>query len=237
MSPRCLQCGPLDNGLKNMMTNEFSDVTAMPARSAAFEAKRMDLLRQVALVFAEDGYHQTSVNSLAARLRVSKPVLYYYARNKDDLLYQCGEVARQELQEVMDSTHRIQMSGVGKLRRFFTKYAEIMGGDFGRCLVLVDHRGLSQEARERDVLARREVEEAVCRIIREGQKDGSIVRCNPVLAARALFGAFNGIPRWFQKGKELNASDVADAYLDLFLTGMGTRLAARDLSAPLITSV
>jgi TetR/AcrR family transcriptional regulator, cholesterol catabolism regulator len=204
-----------------MLTDEFSDLTSMPAKSAAFEAKRMEILRQVALVFAEDGYHQTSVNSLAARLGVSKPVLYYYAKNKDDLLFQCGEVARQALQEAMDSTHRIQMSGVGKLRRFFTKYAEIMCGDFGRCLVLVDHRGLSEEAREKDVLARRHVEKAVCNIIRGGQEDGSIVKCNPTLATRALFGAFNGIPRWFQKGKELDAGDVADAYLDIFLTGMG----------------
>ncbi len=219
-----LQCAcPETNGPILMLTDELPDLTATPPRSAAFEAKRMDILRQAALVFAEDGYHQTSVNSLAARLGVSKPVLYYYAKNKDDLLFQCGEVARQELRDAMDSTHRSQMSGVGKLRRFFTKYAEIMSGDFGRCLVLVDHRGLSAEAKQKEVLIRRDVEQAVCKIIRDGQKDGSIVKCNPTLAARALFGAFNGIPRWFRKDKELDASDVAEAYLDLFLTGMAPK--------------
>jgi AcrR family transcriptional regulator len=204
-----------------MMRPALIETKVEQARSAAYALKRMDLLRQVALVFAQDGYHQTSVNSLAARLKISKPVLYYYAKNKDDLLFQCGEVARDALLDAMRSTDRTQISGMGKLRRFFTKYAEIMAGDFGRCLVLVDHRGLSSKIHAKDVRVRRDVEEAVRKMIEEGQEDGSIAKCNAILATRALFGAFNGIPSWFAKGKTYDHSDVAEAYLDFFIMGIG----------------
>lgn len=195
--------------------------TTAPEKSAAFEAKRMDILRQCALAFAKDGYHQTTVNSLATRLGVSKPVLYYYAKNKDDLLFQCGEIARDALRDAMKSADRSKISGIGKIRHFFTAYTEIMAGDFGRCLVLGDINSLSPETRAKDAATRREIEGAVCNLIRAGQADGSVAHCNPVLAARALFGAFNGIPRWFRPGGEFEAKDIAEAYIDMFVTGIG----------------
>lgn len=190
-------------------------------RANAFEAKRMEILHKVAIVFAQDGYHQTSVNTLAERLNVSKPVLYYYAKNKDDLLFQCGEVARNELSEAMADTNTTKISGMGKVRRFFIKYAEVMCGDFGRCLVLVDRNALSPATAEQDRYHRSKIHQAVQEMIVDGQKDGSIKPCDPAMAARALFGAFNGIPVWFHQGGSLDARDVAEAYLDLFVTGMG----------------
>lgn len=190
-------------------------------RASAFEAKRMEMLHKVALVFAEDGYHQTSVNSLAAKLNVSKPVLYYYAKNKDDLLFQCGQVAREELREAMEDTTTTKISGMGKVRRFFRKYTEIMCGDFGRCLVLVDRNALSPETAEQDRYHRRRIEDAVRDMISEGQEDGSIGSCDPMIATKALFGAFNGIPIWFHPEGKLGATDVAEAYLDMFATGLG----------------
>jgi AcrR family transcriptional regulator len=192
-----------------------------PDRAAAYEARRMDILHKAALAFAEDGYHQTSVNSLAARLGVSKPVLYYYAKNKDDLLFQCYKVARDALQEAIDDATRSKIRPIDKIRRFFSKYAEIMCGDFGRCLALVDRKALSPATRKKDALVRRELEESLRKMIREGQADKSIAMCDPVLTARALFGAFNGIPRWFRADGVLKAEDVADNYMDLFIRGIG----------------
>lgn len=194
--------------------------TESSERSEGFETKRMDILRQAALVFAADGYHQTSVGSLAERIGVSKPVLYYYAKNKDDLLYQCCLVARDELNAAIADTNRTQLSGIGKIRRFFSTYARIMGSDFGRCYVLVDVRALGPGTREKETAGRRGLEEAVRRMIVEGHGDGSIRPCDPTLTARVLFGAFNGIPRWFHSDGELKVEDVADAYVDVFMIGI-----------------
>jgi AcrR family transcriptional regulator len=192
-----------------------------PERAAAFEAKRMDILHKAALAFAADGYHQTSVNSLAARLGVSKPVLYYYAKNKDDLLFQIGQVAREALQEAMSDAKGAQVSAMAKLRRFFTTYSGIMCGDFGRCFALVDPQALAEPARQKDLNHRRRIEESVRQLIIDGQADGSVRPCDPVLTARALFGAFNGLPRWFDSSGPLSPRDVADNYMDIFITGIG----------------
>jgi AcrR family transcriptional regulator len=203
------------------MTSLAPEAEKPVERSPEYEVRRMEILHKAALAFAADGYFQTSVNSLARRIGVSKPVLYYYAKNKDDLLYQCGDVARSELRVAIDHASYLKMSGVGQIRRFFTRYAEIMCGDFGRCLALVDSRALSPESREKDVTIRRELEEAVRNMLRAGQADGSIGACDPVLTTRALFGAFNGIPRWFSPDGRLTPKDVADGYLDVIVTGIG----------------
>jgi AcrR family transcriptional regulator len=198
-----------------------SILPAAPDRSASFEAKRLEILRQAATVFADEGYHQTSVGSLATRLGVSKPVLYYYAENKDDLLFQIFAASRDELQITLAETRRANLSGMGKIRRFFTKYVELLGSEFGRCFVMVDQRALEPATLERENRARRCLEVEIRAMIAEGQGDGSVKPCDPAIAARALFAAFNGIPNWYRPDGPMRTDDVAHAYLDLFVNGIG----------------
>lgn len=190
-------------------------------RSPAFEAKRIDLLRQVAAIFASSGYHQTSVGALAERLGVSKPVLYYYADNKEDLLYQIFVASREELDAAVAATERAHLTGAGKLRRFFTTYVQLQQTDIGRCFVTIDLRALEARTREKEKQARRAVEQAVRDMIIQGQQDGSIRECDPTIVSRALFGSFNAIPTWFHSGESLKSEDIADAYLDIFIYGIG----------------
>lgn len=202
------------------MSDAVADLDQSAEKSEAFEARRVDILRRAAIVFADKGYHETSVNSLAELLGVSKPVLYYYANNKDDLLFQCCRMAHNELKQATASTVQARLSGLGKIRRFFSTYAKIMGSDFGRCFVLVDVRALEPETRAKEIHARRELEQSVRDMLTEGQEDGSIRRCDAALTARALFGAFNGIPRWYHADGGVEIADIADTYLDVFLLGV-----------------
>jgi AcrR family transcriptional regulator len=197
------------------------DMASPAAKGPGWEAKRMEILRASARIFADQGFKETSVNELSERLGVSKPVLYYYAKNKEDILFQIWQISREQLGLAISRAQKSQLSGIGKLKRFFGTYTEIMCSDFGRCFVLVNRNSLSPEALDNDTAGRRQMEAAVRDMIAEGQEDGSIARCNPALAARALFGAFNNIPSWFHEGGEFDASDVAGAYMDIFITGLG----------------
>ena len=147
-------------------------------------------------------------------------MLYYYAKNKDDLLFQCCRMAHNQLKQAMESGTSLYLSGLGKIRRFFVTYANIMASDFGRCFVLVDVRALAPETREKELRARRELEDAVRQMLIEGQEDGSIRRCDPSLTARAMFGAFNGIPRWFHPDGKSDINEIVDLYLDTFTLGI-----------------
>ena len=51
--------------------------------------KRDAVLRAAAQLFNEFGYHDTSLAMVAARLQVTKPTLYYYVQNKEEILFEC----------------------------------------------------------------------------------------------------------------------------------------------------
>lgn len=204
------------------MARKSVSSTLIGDRSIAYETKRLEILREVALAFAEEGFHKMSVNTLASRLGVSKPVLYYYAKNKDDLLFQIGQAAREQLAQALFEAQQAKADGLTKLKFFFTAYAEIMCGDFGRCFALVDYRTMTASARDSDIKHRRRLEVSVREMLIEGQGDGSIRELNVVLTTRALFGAFNGIPRWYRAGGKLQPKDIARTYLDTFILGMNS---------------
>jgi AcrR family transcriptional regulator len=180
----------------------------------------MWILRESARIFTEQGYHQTSINELAQQLGVAKPILYYYADSKDDLLFSCGQIARDELGRAMEQAQAEHYTGRQKIERFFREYTQIMATDFGRCLALIDPKSLAPATRTRDLAGRRELEGLMREMIREGQSDGTLRECDPAIAARVLFGAFNAIARWYRPTPSLSPPALADAYLDIIVDGL-----------------
>src|SRR5882724_4939790 len=53
------------------------------------EVKREAVIRAAAHAFNHKGYHNTSLDDIAAALEVTKPTVYYYVTNKEQLLFEC----------------------------------------------------------------------------------------------------------------------------------------------------
>src|ERR1700740_3491672 len=53
------------------------------------EVKREAVIRAAAREFNRKGYHNTSLDDIAARLEVTKPTVYYYVTSKAQLLFEC----------------------------------------------------------------------------------------------------------------------------------------------------
>src|SRR3546814_4325570 len=81
----------------------ISDWSSDVCSSDLREAKREAVLQTAARAFAENGYHRTSLEEIAARLGVSKPTIYYYAQNKDDLVAAIAARALDEIVAAMDA--------------------------------------------------------------------------------------------------------------------------------------
>ena len=66
--------------------------------------KREALLQTAARIFNQVGFHQTTLDDLAKALNVTKPTLYYYVKNKDDILFECQRLALERLQGILELT-------------------------------------------------------------------------------------------------------------------------------------
>jgi AcrR family transcriptional regulator len=199
----------------------------IPLRDAAAgsrEAKRLSILRAAAGIFAARGYHKTSVAEVAEALGMSKPFLYYYLKNKEDILFECSRHATEELSRVLEEVRRAKASGWDRLRMLFRGYARVMSTDFGICLIRSTAPGsLPDDSADRLYSGRRRLNGEVEKLIAEGMADGSIRPCHPRMAAFAMFGAFNGICNWYRSDGMLEPESIADHFLDIFARGLGAR--------------
>ena len=67
--------------------------------------KREAVLRVAVRMFNERGFHATSLDEVAERLNISKPTLYYYVKNKDEILFECVNIGLRQLQDAIAQEH------------------------------------------------------------------------------------------------------------------------------------
>lgn len=178
--------------------------------------KRRLILKTAAKIFARDGYQKTTIDAIAAALRVTKPTIYYYFDNKEDLYFQITTLALQDLDQTMSLSERKGASGRDKLRAFCISYGEFMLTDVGVCITAISDKDLGPAFRRRWRAQKTQFEARLRSILEEGRRDGSIVIDDPMIFSAALFGALNWASQWFNPKGRLSAKDVADSIYAIF---------------------
>ncbi|HZU63672.1 MAG TPA: TetR/AcrR family transcriptional regulator [Novosphingobium sp.] len=169
--------------------------TAQQRRSSR-QAKRDAVLRAAVRMFNERGFHQTSLDDVAAQLGVSKPTIYHYLGNKDQVLLECVTIGLSQLLEAAETSRQKPGKGVDRLIAFLTRYAEINMDDFGRCVIRTSDEALGPDSRQQFHALKRRIDTDLRQLIRDGMEDGSIAPTDPKMLAFALAGALNWPARW-----------------------------------------
>jgi AcrR family transcriptional regulator len=190
------------------------------ARAQRFDNKRQEVLRAAGRVFARLGFHNASLNDIGAELGTTAAALYYYAKSKDQLLADCRQVALETIEAALEEGKATGADGYARLRIFFYRYAALICGDFGRCLVLVNLNDIPTRLRNISRARQRAILNEVQLLIREGMKDGSIRACDDLLMANLLFGAFNHLTKWWTPSGPNSIEAVASSYLDALASGI-----------------
>lgn len=183
--------------------------------------KKLDaILRHAAAAFMDKGYYKTSLDDIARLHRVTKPTLYYYIKNKEDILIKCEEVASLRINGMLDQVTACDSDGFTQLRNFIKGYVEIVTDDVIRCHIR--HRGQREDpkAREASLKMHRGIEHRVREIIAQGVEDGSIRPCNSTIIAILLFDALNGISAWYRVEGDVDQHDLAEQVLLLVQQGL-----------------
>lgn len=135
------------------------------------EKRRLKLdaiLRHAAAAFMEKGYYKTSLDDIARLHKVTKPTLYYYIKNKEDILIKCENVASIRINGLLDRVTATDGGGFDQLQKFIEGYVEIVTDDIIRCHIR--HRGQREdpEAQQASLNMHRGIEHRVREIIRKG---------------------------------------------------------------------
>jgi len=183
--------------------------------------KRESVIHAAAVSFARNGYHGTTMDQIAEMLDVSKPTLYKYYKNKQELLHACLEKASDRFLELARESMKMEGTILDKIKNYQYKSVEFYTDEYGRALALVEENGLDPEGKNYWRDARDEITEMFRKAISEGMKKKEInPEIDPKLALLALFGAFNFIPKWFRPEGGYSAKEICDQFFEVFLNGL-----------------
>ena len=189
------------------------------------DLKREAVIRAAARAFNARGYHNTSLDDIAATLEVTKPTLYYYVANKEQLLFECFCAGIEPVRAAFRDARAGRADARTRLRAALLRYAEAIASEFGWCMVRAEDQDLSDAMRAHVKALKSEVDQAMRRLLREGMADGSIGARDPKMTAFALAGALNWIAHWYRDDRSQSAAQIAAAFVDLFENGLRPRAA------------
>ncbi len=193
----------------------------IPAEEDSYDVKRRLALETAARAFNERGFYRTSLDDIAAELNVTKAALYYYFESKDEILYECHSVAIQSLtQTPLEGVNDRTLSGLEKVERLLRRYVTMIVQSFGRCLVLVGTQPLEPENSAKCRAGRRQINDLLVGLIREGIADGSIARCDPKLASYFIFGSLNWIAQWYDEKGARTLDEITEQAVGYVLGGL-----------------
>lgn len=197
------------------------------------EAKRDAVLYTAARLFNEKGFHATSLDEVAESLGVTKPTLYRYVKNKDEILFECVRIALEWMRSEITAVSQRGGSTIEQLTMCMRVYTRIVTQDLGMCVIRVGEDPLPPASRRKLRKLKGHIDQEFRRLIDQGVTEGVLAPCDPKLTAFTIAGAISWIGRWYQADGEQTADEIADQCIAVLMNGLLQRPA--DTPRPIST--
>jgi len=213
------------------MTTGESTETLRPQRSRrrsrrpraphnARAATRIDILKSAAKAFRRLGYHGATVENIAAALRMKKGNLYYYFKNKEEILFACHQYSLDRLLKLLEDVEHSGLAPAQKLRALIVATVHTIIDELHGTALILELEALSP-AHLKEVIVRRDrFDCGIRQLLEEGIADGSFSSDDVKLRSFALLGAVNWIPRWFNPAGPATSDEIADRFADYLIAGL-----------------
>jgi TetR/AcrR family transcriptional regulator, cholesterol catabolism regulator len=181
--------------------------------------RRTELTREAARLFAERGYHGTSIGDLAKALGVQKGSLYAHIDSKQDLLYEAMREGSEAFHAALDAVPE-DAPPTERIRLALRAHLRVVAEQLDVATVFVrEWRYLEGERAEEFLGERRRYEERFRALFREG-RDVGVLRTDLDVHAAALLvlSAANWAYTWLPGGADTD--DLADRFFAILVEGV-----------------
>ncbi len=194
--------------------------TTMRDELRAFKRERV--LDAASELFYARGYHNTSIDSIAAQLGVSKPFIYSYFDNKVEIL---TEIYRQVVSLAQDTIVNARTNG-GSPTEQITHFAE------GYARLTIENREIvsiyfqeTNQIPDDNLNAinqqKHDYDNQLSDLIKEGISSGEFDIDDERMAALAITGMINWVYTWYRTNGRLSADEVSQRMVDYTLRILG----------------
>jgi AcrR family transcriptional regulator len=181
--------------------------------------RRAELTRQAARLFAERGYHGTSIGDLAKALGVQKGSLYAHIDSKQDLLYEAMQEGARAFHAALDEIPE-DLPVTDRIRRALRAHLRVVAEQLDVATVFVrEWRYLEGDRAEEFLAERRRYEDRFRALLREGRERGGLrTDLDDQAAVLLVLSAANWAYTWLRPGVDID--ELADRFFAILLDGI-----------------
>ncbi len=184
---------------------------------------RQEILRTAARLFQQRGYDATSMNDVAAALKLSKGGLYHHFQSKDEILFEIMNHAMEITEERVLAPARAVADPEARLRALIRLHIEVVLSPRDREITVMLHENhpLPPALRKRINTRKKDyvhfVEGLIAEVQRARHGKSSV---SPRAAAFALLGMINWIYQWYKPEGNLQAHNLVPQFTELMFGGI-----------------
>lgn len=172
--------------------------------------KRKRIVDAARRLFYEKGYERTTLDDIAERLQVTKPFIYSYYKNKNELLH---EIAQQCIGECLDAQSRVlagKLSTADKLARIVEDVAQIIVNNQANTIIyLREEMNLDWHVAQKIREQRNEFDHRNMKLLRDGARSGSMKVVDERVTARCIGGVLVWCALWYRDLGVLSPAAIA----------------------------
>ena len=174
-----------------------------------------------ARLFAQKGYHGTSIRDLAQELGLQKSSLYNHFHSKEDLLFHLVDELMDQALERIEAVSSPAATPKEKLSAFIRFYTNIYAAEPDRLTVLINELDNLSPEQKRVVLAKeRRYVKAIKDILEEAAQAGLLRGIPPAVAIFAFFGMVHYTPKWYQPEGAVSPEELGRLFEAIFCHGV-----------------
>lgn len=182
--------------------------------------KRRAILIEAARLIRKSGFNNVSLSEVADQLGIAKPAIYYYFKNKEEILFECISHSFEIAENALSSARETRGSGRDKLEAYMRLYLLGHMTESGIGIPFQDSKSLGPEMRSIIDKRRRNRRDQLRALLRAGIADGSIRQCDPTVVIGSWAGAVGWVTESFDPKGKLKAEDISNEVTALFINGL-----------------
>ncbi len=172
-------------------------------------------------LFAEKGYAATSIRDIANSLKVSSSLLYYYFKNKEELLFTILEAIGEELLHTIDKEKNKTGEPLEVMRGMILGHIRLVEKENKRAKLFVEQQhNLSKKYLETINRQHRNIYDLYVDQLKKLREAGIISNDSLSVTAFAIIGMIMWSYRWYRKGGSLSVEDMGNQLIETFFYGI-----------------
>ena len=151
---------------------------------------------------------------------MTKGNLYYYFRNKEEILYACHDYSLDVLLGLLAEVQAESSRPDDKLRKLILAFIHMMLDELQGTALTLDLQALSPVLLKRIIAKRDRFDRGLREIIQQGMDQGLFRAGDPKMIGFAMMGAVNWITKWFDPAGPMSSEAIGQRFADYLVGGL-----------------